>query len=104
MGRDTVIAFIGVPFDGAATLGWPGARYAPDEVRRFGEAIGAPDDPAARVTELAALSGPTRLRDVGVPEADLPRLGEAAAARTGNRLNPHRASPEEVEALLRSVW
>jgi formiminoglutamase/agmatinase len=29
-----VIAFIGVPFDGAATLGWPGARYAPDEVRR----------------------------------------------------------------------
>jgi len=32
--RDTTIAFIGVPFDGAATLGWPGARYAPDEVRR----------------------------------------------------------------------
>jgi len=27
-------SFIGVPFDGAATLGWPGARYAPDEVRR----------------------------------------------------------------------
>jgi formiminoglutamase/agmatinase len=26
--------FLGVPFDGAATLGWPGARYAPDEVRR----------------------------------------------------------------------
>ncbi len=34
MARDTVIAFIGVPYDGAATLGWPGARYAPDEVRR----------------------------------------------------------------------
>ncbi len=28
------LAFIGVPFDGAATLGWPGSRYAPDEVRR----------------------------------------------------------------------
>lgn len=27
-------SFIGVPFDGAATLAWPGARYAPDEVRR----------------------------------------------------------------------
>ena len=27
-------SFIGVPFDGAATLGWPGARYAPDEVRQ----------------------------------------------------------------------
>jgi len=32
--QDTVIAFIGVPYDGAATLGWPGARYAPEEVRR----------------------------------------------------------------------
>ncbi len=34
MGRKTTIAFIGAPYDGAATLGWPGARYAPDEVRR----------------------------------------------------------------------
>lgn len=24
----------GVPFDGGAALGWPGARYAPDRVRR----------------------------------------------------------------------
>jgi formiminoglutamase/agmatinase len=29
-----VVAFVGAPYDGAATLGWPGARYAPDEVRR----------------------------------------------------------------------
>ena len=29
------LAFIGVPFDGAATLGWPGARYAPDEIRAY---------------------------------------------------------------------
>jgi maleylacetate reductase len=78
--------------------------YAPDAVRRFGQAIGAPDDPAARVAELAALSGPTRLRDAGVPEGDLARLGEAAARRTGNRLNPHQATPDEVEGLLRSVW
>jgi len=32
--RETVVSFIGVPYDGAATLGWPGARYAPEEVRR----------------------------------------------------------------------
>lgn len=25
---------IGAPFDGAATLGWPGSRYAPDRVRK----------------------------------------------------------------------
>ena len=29
-----VCSLIGVPYDGAATLGWPGARYAPAEVRR----------------------------------------------------------------------
>lgn len=34
MGSGTVIALVGAPYDGAATLGWPGARYAPDEVRR----------------------------------------------------------------------
>ena len=34
MAHDTVVALIGVPFDGAATLGWPGARYAPAEIRR----------------------------------------------------------------------
>jgi maleylacetate reductase len=76
----------------------------PDAVRRFGEAIGAPDDPAAKVEQLAALSGPTRLREVGVPEADLPMLADAAAARGGNRANPRPATAGEVEALYRSVW
>jgi alcohol dehydrogenase class IV len=80
------------------------AEVAPEAVRRFGEAIGAAEDPAAKVEELAALSGPTRLRDVGVPEAALPRLAEAAAARAGNRANPRPATTEEVEALYRSVW
>lgn len=34
MSRETLIALIGAPYDGAATLGWPGARYAPAEIRR----------------------------------------------------------------------
>src|SRR5439155_22415057 len=50
------------------------AAIVPDAVRRFGEAIDAPDDPAARVEELTALAGPTRLSELGVPEADLPAL------------------------------
>lgn len=33
MSRDVVVALVGAPYDGAATLGWPGAPYAPDEVR-----------------------------------------------------------------------
>jgi alcohol dehydrogenase class IV len=80
------------------------AELAPEAVRRFGEAIGAGADPAAKVEELAALSGPIRLRDVGVPEADLPGLAVAAAGRAGNRANPRPATVEEVEELYRSIW
>ena len=77
--------------------------YAPDAVRRFGEAVGG-DDPAARVEELARLGGATRLRDLGVPEDDLPELAVAASERAGNQANPQPAKPAEIEQLLRSVW
>jgi alcohol dehydrogenase class IV len=80
------------------------AAHAPDAVRRFGEAIGAPDDPAARVEALAALAGPTRLGELGVPEAELPGLAAAAAQRGGNLANPKPASPEEIEQLLRAAF
>ena len=80
------------------------AAYAPDAVRRFGEAIGAPDDPAGRVEQLAALSGLERLRELGVPEEDLPALAVAAAQRGGNQANPKPATPEEIEQLLREMF
>ena len=78
------------------------ARYAPEALHRFGDAVGG--DPASRVEELAALGGPTRLRDLGVPEADLSELAVAAAQRAGNQANPNPATPAEIEQLLRSVW
>jgi maleylacetate reductase len=77
-------------------------RYAPEALRRFGEAVGG--DPVERVEELAALGGKTRLRDLGVPEEDLAELATAAAQRAGNQANPHPATPAEIEELLRSVW
>jgi maleylacetate reductase len=77
-------------------------RHAPEALRRFGEAVGG--DPVARVQELAALGGTTQLRELGVPEADLPELAVAAAQRAGNQANPHPATPAEIEQLLRSVW
>jgi maleylacetate reductase len=80
------------------------ADIVPAAVRRFGEAIGAPDDPAAEVERLAALTGPTQLRELGVPEADLGALAETAAGRAGNQANPRPATPEEIEQLLRAVW
>jgi maleylacetate reductase len=73
-------------------------QVAPEAVARFRQAVGRD------VTELAALGGPTRLRDLGVPEADLPELAEVAAGRPGNRANPRPATPAEIEELLRSVY
>lgn len=80
------------------------AAIVPDAVHRFGEAIGASDDPAARVEELTALAGPTRLSELGVPERDLPALAASAAGRGGNLANPKPASPEEIEVLLRAAY
>jgi maleylacetate reductase len=80
------------------------ATFVPDAVRRFGDAIGASDDPASRVEELAALAGQTRLGELGVPDEDLPELAASAAERGGNRANPRQASPDEIESLLRSVY
>jgi alcohol dehydrogenase class IV len=79
------------------------AALAPEAVRRFGEAIGAPDDPAARVEELAALGGFGRLRDFGVPADELDEVAEAAAGRAGNQANPRPATPGEIATLLRSI-
>jgi maleylacetate reductase len=73
-------------------------QWAPEAVARFREAL------RADLEELAALGGVTRLRDLGVPEDDLPALAEAAAGRAGNRANPRPASAGEIEKLLRAVW
>jgi maleylacetate reductase len=80
-----------------AALRW-NEQWAPDAVRSFRDAVGRD------VSELTALGGATRLRDLGVPESDLPALAEAAAGRAGNRANPRPATPDEVEQLLRAVY
>jgi maleylacetate reductase len=75
----------------------------PEEVARFGRAIRA-DEPAERVRELARLGGFERLRDFGVPEADLGEAADAIVQRPGAKRNPRPASAEDVEELLRSIW
>jgi maleylacetate reductase len=73
-------------------------QWAPDAVQRFREAVGVD------VEQLTALGGATHLRELGVPEADLPALAASAAQRGGNQANPRPASPAEIEELLRSVY
>ena len=75
---------------------------APEAVARFGKAIGG--DAVERTRELGRLGGFERLRDFGVPAEDLAQLGEAAASRRGNAVNPRVATPEEIRALFESVW
>jgi maleylacetate reductase len=78
-------------------------RVAGAEIERFARALGT-DDAVARVRELGGLGGFEWLRDLGVPEMDLPELAEAAAGRGGAKANPRPASPAEIEELLRSIW
>jgi maleylacetate reductase len=74
----------------------------PGAVARFGDAIGA--DAVVGSRALARLGGFERLRDFGVPLADLPQVAAATAARAGNQANPRPATPDEIEALLASIW
>ena len=60
--------------------------------------------PVERVVELARLAGFERLRDLGVPEAELDDVAAAAAARPGAQANPRPASAPEIAELYRSVW
>jgi len=76
---------------------------AGEQIARFAGALET-DDPVARVWELASLGGFGRLRDLGVPEQELPELASAAAERGGAKANPRPASPAEIEQLLRTIW
>ncbi len=77
-------------------------EIVPDEVERFAEAIGG--DAVERTRELALLGGFERLRGFAVPEADLPHIAAAAAARAGNQANPRPATAGEILQLLETIW
>jgi maleylacetate reductase len=76
---------------------------AGEAIGRFADALGT-DDPAARVEELARLGGYERLRDLGIPAEAATEVAETAAARAGAKANPRPVAPEDVEALVRSIW
>jgi maleylacetate reductase len=78
------------------------STYVPDEVARFGEAVGG--GAVERTRELARLGGFERLRDFGVPHDELGEVAEAAARRGGNLANPRSATPAEIRELYVSVW
>jgi maleylacetate reductase len=85
----------------------PALRYnreaAAAEIGRFAQAMGT-DDAIARVSELAALAGPPRLRDYDVPREDLGSLSEAIAERAPAKANPRPAPPKAIHELLEEIW
>jgi maleylacetate reductase len=85
----------------------PALRYnreaAAEGIARFGRAMEV-DDPIARVSELAGLAGPLRLREYGVPREDLASLSEAIADRGPARANPRPAPPDAIHELLEEIW
>ena len=77
-------------------------QIVPAAVERFGDAIGG--DAVQKTRELALLGGFERLRDFGVPEAELGDVARAAAARGGNQANPRPATPDEIYRLFRQIY
>jgi len=85
----------------APALGF-NAELVPEEVARFGDAIGG--DAVERSRELAVLGGFERLRDFGIPRHDLPGLAAATAQRGGNQANPRPATPAEILRLFQLIY
>jgi len=81
----------------------PALRFAtlqaPEAVERFTERL-----QGSTVEGLARLGGFERLRDLGMPEGDLPLVAEVAAGRPGNLNMPRPATPAAIERLLRSIY
>ena len=75
----------------------------PDAVAAFADSLET-DDAPGKVQELARLGGFERLRDFGVPEADLPEVAEAVVERPGARANPRPVTVADAERLLREIW
>ncbi len=71
------------------------------------QALGRPRASAAEAVRnlVASLGQPTRIRDVGVDRALLPRVAELAMANLWVRTNPRPISgPQDVLSILESAW
>ena len=75
---------------------------APDAVAALSTALGT-DDPARALADLAALLGaPRSLRELGMAEADVPRIARQVVASP--YANPRPVTLDGVTALLHDAW
>ena len=76
---------------------------APQAVAALSRALGGVPDPARELWELAGrLGAPRSLAELGMAEADIPRIVDLAVANP--YANPRPVTRDGVEALLRAAW
>jgi len=81
------------------------ADAVPDAVRRIGEAIGDPDDPAGAVARLVTRLGiPARLGDCGVTLEDVEAVARQAPANGSVQTNPRPVDEEEARGILLAAY
>jgi maleylacetate reductase len=78
------------------------APAVPEVMRRIADALGVPDAPSGVYDLVAALGGPTSLRDLGMPESGLPRAAELATSTPYP--NPRELTTEGITELLAGAW
>jgi alcohol dehydrogenase class IV len=81
-----------------AALAW---RF-PGQTAALAEAVG--EDPSEAAARLCALTGATRLADLGVDAKTLTACAEAAALRPELDATPPRADRAEIRALYEHAW
>jgi maleylacetate reductase len=76
---------------------------APSAVAALSRALGGVEDPAQELWELAGrLGAPRSLAELGMAEADIPRIADLAVASP--YANPRPVTRQGVEALVRAAW
>lgn len=99
----TLVRVAGIPHASANAILLPHTLGAleermPERIGRLRSALGA--DPAREAARIVAISGPTRLRDLDVPEAALDEAADAAAQRRHNLAQtPPAADRNEIRAI-----
>jgi len=79
------------------------APAAPAAVAALSRALGGVDDPARRLWDLTGRWGaPRSLRELGMAEADIPRIAELATSDP--YLNPRPVTRNGITALLHAAW
>ncbi|MBV9410913.1 MAG: iron-containing alcohol dehydrogenase [Acidimicrobiia bacterium] len=81
------------------------AAAVPDDMRRIGEALGDPADPAGAVDRLLERLGlPSRLSDVGVTDEDLDAVVRLSQSNYSVQSNPRPVSEDDARAILEAAF